>query len=102
MIELENSYGHRVQVKVGFSFTTLFWGWWVPLLRKDMQGFLVMLVVQTLLALVYAPIVLASSVAFAVFYNEMHIKGLMSKGYVPATHDAHQFLKTKGIITEGK
>lgn len=59
---------------VGFSWTTFFFGIFVPLLRKDLVMVLVMLVLG----------IVTFGIAFLVFpfiYNKIYLKGLLKRGY---------------------
>jgi hypothetical protein len=62
---------------VGFSWTNFFFGFFVPLLRKDWVG----AVVQFVLASVTMGI---SNLIFPFIYNKMYIKSLISDGFVVA------------------
>lgn len=65
-------------VPVGFSFTTLFFGFLVPLYRKD---YLMCLVI--LLSILLIPLI--SNLLFAYSYNSIYCKSILKKGYLPAT-----------------
>lgn len=67
--------GHKVAVKKGYSFTTLFFSVLVPLWRNDLKGFLLMLVFALLTGG-------TSLFIFPFFYNGMYINSLKKKGYV--------------------
>lgn len=61
-------------VKVGFSWTTLFFGCLVPLVRGDIKWALIMLLCSMLTCGI-------SLLVFPFFYNRIYIKELQSKGY---------------------
>jgi hypothetical protein len=70
-----HSSGHEMEAPIGFSFTTLFFGIFVPLLRGDVSGSIIMLIATFL----------TGGLAWLVFpfiYNEMYIKALQKQGYV--------------------
>lgn len=65
---------------VGFSWTLLLWTGFVPLLRKDWKGLLLLIVVLALTSgfgLAIAPF----------FYNKFYIKELLKKGYKVASSE---------------
>jgi len=58
---------------VGFSWTLLLWGGFVPLLRKDWKGLLIVLglfVITSGISGLFVPF----------FYNKLYIKSLLKKG----------------------
>ena len=80
------------ECKVGFSWTTLFFGIFVPLVRGDIKWMLVMLVVG----------ILTFSLSWLVFpfvYNKIYIKALLEKGYVPDQDSDRVVLQSRGIIS---
>lgn len=59
---------------VGFSWTTFFFGFFVPLLRKDIKWAIIMLILQ----------IITLGIAYFIFpfiYNKIYIKSLISDGY---------------------
>ncbi|MGL6009631.1 MAG: HrgC protein [Culicoidibacterales bacterium] len=67
--------GHTIEVKEGFSWTTLFFGLFVPLLRGDLKWAAIMFVL--------AAITLGLSwLAVPFFYNKKYIQDKLAKGYV--------------------
>ncbi len=76
---------------LGFSWTTLFFGIFVPLIRGDIKWFIISLVIA---------IVTAGLGWFVIpfIYNKIYIKNLLEKGYVPADEASKQALIEKGII----
>ena len=69
----------------GFSFTTLFFGFFVPLLLEELN--------------ISAGSGIAIPMAFGFYYNEQFIKDALEKGYVPADEASHDWLVNKKIIT---
>jgi len=79
------------QVPVGFSWTTLLFGAFVPLLRGDIKWFIIFMVVSILtvgLAWFVIPFV----------YNKIYIKELLQRGFVPADEFSKNYLVQKGLI----
>lgn len=66
------------QAPVGFSWTLLLWGVFVPLLRKDWKGLLIILGVFVLTSGI-------SGLFVPFFYNKLYIKGLLKNGYKVAS-----------------
>jgi len=87
---MKNQFGAMKQVKVGFSWTMLFFGFLVPLIRGDWKWTIVMLLI-TFISYGVAQII----VPF--FYNKMYINDLIEKGWVPADETAANAFKAKGI-----
>lgn len=73
-IILENEAGLRKEVKDGFSWTTLFFGGFVPLLRGDLKWFFIMWI----LALLTCGI---SWLVVPFIYNKKYLEGLMMQGF---------------------
>ena len=84
--------GQVKQVKLGFSWTTFFFGFLVPLFRGDVKWFLIMLLLDVVTAK------LASFVVMDFMYNKIYINGLLEKGYIPADDNSANALKNKGIL----
>lgn len=86
---------------IGFSWTTLIFGIWVPLLRADFLNLIWILIAQviaTALLLQFPNIItiiiwLAIAIAIAYFYNKIYIKTLLKKGYVPLDEASKEILK---------
>lgn len=83
--------GQLKTVKLGFSWTTLFFGLFVPLLRGDFKWAAIMLV----LAIITCGI---SWLVMPFIYNKKYVQDLLSKGYVPADDTAKSNLAKKGIM----
>ena len=89
-IFLRNPAGMVKQVKLGFSWTTLFFGIFVPLYRGDLKW--------TILSLIL--VVLTSGLAWLILpflYNRLYIKGLLEKGWYPADPMSRNALISKGF-----
>ena len=77
--------------KVGFSWTSLFFGFLVPLVRGDMKWMAIQLVVVTLtfgLAYFVVPFV----------YNKIYIRELLEKGYTPISEEDRDILVAKNFL----
>mgnify|MGYP000031646104 CR=1 FL=1 len=82
--------GQMKQAPVGYSWTTLFFTAFVPLLRGDWKWTGIMLLIILLLAgslTAIAPSVPVQSISvwtgiiLGSFYNKAYVKGLLSKGF---------------------
>ena len=90
MIVLEKN-GIQKKSFVGFSWTTFFFGFFVPLLRGDIKWFLIMLILS-FLSFGLAQFILCF------LYNKFYTVNLLEKGYSPADEFSRSILKIKGII----
>lgn len=80
-IEVINKLGDRKNVKIGYSWTFLFFGWWVPVFRLDLK-WAVIFFACTLIAVSVDPSFSAAvSVIGAFIYNRLYAKDLMDSGY---------------------
>ena len=112
---------------LGFSWTTFFFGLFVPLLRKDFKLFLPLFILyiglfagvfymmpytfsdmdgmQSLEMTDEFGLYNAFSTAFyfiinivgAFVYNKIYTQGLVNKGYLPVAHEGTTLLKSRGI-----
>lgn len=89
-VYLKNSVGVTKQVKLGFSWTMLFFGFFVPLFRGDLKWTLISLVLSFV------------TCGFAWFvlpfiYNKAYIKELLYAGWVPADDMSINAMLEKGL-----
>ena len=84
---------------VGFSWTTLFFTFWVPLFRGDYAWFGIGLVVALLsIFLAFIPN-LIYGIIMAFIYNKIYTKNLMTKeGFQPVDDEGKALLKKYEII----
>ncbi len=85
LTNLEN--GSEKEVKVGYSFATLFLNFLVPLSRKDLLGTLMILAYDLVAYVFFRDLgqVVATAIGFIllpVVYDRFYIAGLEAKGYV--------------------
>lgn len=74
MITLKNEYGVVKRVKHGFSWTMLFFGVFVPLLRGDLKWFIISF------ALAFFTFGF-SWLVMPFIYNKQYLEDLLNKGY---------------------
>ena len=87
----QHSSGLIKQVPAGFSWTTLLFGAFVPLLRGDIKWFIIFMILAII------------TFGFAWFvipfvYNKIYMKELLAKGYIPADELTKNYLVQKGLI----
>ncbi len=80
-----------VSRKIGFSWTTILFGYFVPLFRKDWKWFFIMLIAGIFTSGL-------SGFVFAFLYNKLHIHTLLSKGFQPANELSRQILVDHKIV----
>lgn len=74
--------GGRKKVPVGFSWTTLFWGFWPALLRLDWKYFLIQFIVGVVLAATTMGIGnILFSIIFGFYYNRLYCADLVADGW---------------------
>ncbi len=100
---------------VGFSWTTLFFSFWVPVIRGDARWAVIMLIpgfcwwlflvirmpnIDELVFLV--PLIGLSTficnIIFAFIYNKQYTNRLLESGYEPADEYSMSVLRAKGMI----
>ena len=89
-IQLRNETGNLRIVKIGFSWTMLFFWFFAPMLRGDWLHMILSLVLGYLtkgLSLFIYPIV----------YNRLYIMGLLATGWGPARAEDREMLELKGF-----
>lgn len=110
-IKLEKD-GFKKDAYVGFSWTTLFLGIWVPSFRLDLKGFLVFLGIMlfqtttilfviinalkteefyilTIFIFSYIGINYIISFLLAIYYNKIYTKNMLLDGWKPMTNDEY-------------
>ncbi|MDX6153587.1 DUF2628 domain-containing protein [Marinococcus sp. PL1-022] len=98
-IGLRNEMGIMKETKIGFSWTTFFFGFFVPLFRGDMKWFLIMLIGGAVVGLITSGIGgWIIGVIFAFMYNKIYIKELIEKGYRPANENSMRVLQENHIL----
>lgn len=69
-------------VKSGFSWTTLFFGFWPALLRGDFTGAFLIFIIEVVFSLPTAGFGFTIvGFIFSFFYNKMYINKLLRKGW---------------------
>ena len=91
-INFFNEYtGKYKDAPLGFSWTTLFWGFFPALFRGDWKW----AIIQFLLAIVTSGI---SVLVMPFLYNKLYIKDLLNKGFIPVDASQCEYLVSKGIV----
>ena len=91
-IQLKHSTSNALkEVKLGFSWTTLFFSILVPLFRGDFLWFIIMIIADSL----------TFGIAWLIFpfiYNKIYLKNVLEKGYIPANKYSEDALVSKNLI----
>lgn len=98
-VNLSNPTTHQVkQVKVGFSWTVFFFGFFPMLFRGDWKWFAITFFTQLVLGGFTAGIgSMIVSIVFSFIYNNLYINDLLTSGYIPADKASTDILLSKGI-----
>ncbi|WP_010622279.1 DUF2628 domain-containing protein (plasmid) [Paucilactobacillus suebicus] len=99
MINLTNSQtSHFKQVKVGFSWTTFFFGCLPALFRGDWKWFFIIALIEIIFGIPTigfgAGII---GIIFSFIYNKLYINDLLSNGYVAADEASNRILQSRGF-----
>ena len=92
-IRVKNNIGKTKEIKIGFSWSTFFFGVFVPLFRGDWKWFLIIIGIDlalTITGLIFIMPLLMLGLAF--FYNRLYAKDLYNKGYRGLTTEENQEL----------
>lgn len=100
-IFLRHPSGITKEVKAGFSWTTFFFGFFVPLIRGDFKWAAIFFVLAVFIGIFTMGIGgLIVGIVFAFKYNMLYTKELIEKGYLPDSIDSKRYLAGKGIQCE--
>lgn len=89
------------QAKIGFSWTTFFFGMFVPLVRGDWKWFFILLVITLILGVPTLGFGSALvGLIFSFIYNRLYINDLLGHGYVPADDYSEKALQSKNFISQ--
>ena len=77
-VTLQHQNGMTKECPVGFSWTILFFSFFVPIFRGDLKWLIIMIIADVITAGI-------AWLAFPFFYNKKHIEDLIEKGYIPST-----------------
>ncbi|WP_223822960.1 HrgC protein [Helicobacter pylori] len=76
---------------VGFSWTTLFFNFFVPIIRGDVKGAVIMLITASFTFGLF-------NIVLAFIYNKQYTTRLLESGYEPADEYSRGILRSRGII----
>ena len=90
-VGMENSFGVRKDVKLGFSWTTFFFGFYVPFSRGDWKwtGIMIAVIIAITMIGLGSAFAFANGV-FSVIYNKFYAQDLLEQGYRGINEEAHQ------------
>nr|WP_195834778.1 HrgC protein [Helicobacter pylori] len=77
---------------VGFSWTTLFFSFFVPIIRGDARWAIVMFIAALFTSFI-------SNIIFAFIHNKQYTTRLLESGYEPTDEYSRGMLRAKGIIS---
>jgi hypothetical protein len=95
IINLRNQVGMVKQRKVGFSWTTFFFGFFPAIFRGDWKW----AIIQFIAACITFGV---SSIVFCFIYNKLHINDLLEKGYAPSDENSRMVLVAKGFVADNR
>lgn len=91
--------GQLKQAKIGFSWTTFFFGFFPALLRGDTKWALIIVIIELLTgSFTFGGGTVLTCLVFAFLYNRAYINELLSQGYKPASEGDRAALRMKGFI----
>ncbi|RFU60521.1 DUF2628 domain-containing protein [Peribacillus glennii] len=99
-VKLKNEAGVVKEVKLGFSWTTFFFGFFPALFRGDLKWAIIMFIMASVVGVftlgfgAWIP-----GIIFSFVYNKIYVKDLLEKGYKPADSAAQSELSSRGIIS---
>ena len=86
---------------VGFSWTTFFFGFLVPLFRKDFIASLGLFVISCVVSFfTYGAGCFVLNIIVAFAYNKYYTENLLKEGFLPKDEFNKEILKRNGIYTK--
>jgi hypothetical protein len=97
---LKNEGGITKEVKVGFSWTTFFFGFFPALFRGDLKWAAIMFIISVAIGSFTLGIgAWVSGIVFSFVYNKIYVKELIEKGYRPADENSRAILENNQILS---
>ncbi|AQX55513.1 hypothetical protein [Priestia flexa] len=97
---LRNEGGITKSVKVGFSWTTFFFGFFPALFRGDLKWAAIMCIMAVVVGIfTFGFGAWIPGIIFSFVYNKIYIKELIEKGYGPADEHSKVILEQRQIVT---
>lgn len=98
-VTLINAAGVSKRVKVGFSWTTFFFGFIPALIRGDLKWAIIMFVLTIIIGTLTIGFgAWIPGIIFCFIYNKIYIKELLEKGYGPADEQSKSVLIEQQVI----
>ncbi len=98
-VTLKNEAGLIKEVKLGFSWTTFFFGFFPALFRGDLKWAVIMFIIEAVLGSFTLGIgASVTGIIFSFIYNKIYIKELIEKGYKPANEEERAKLEQHQIL----
>lgn len=86
-------------VKIGWSWTTFFFGFFPALFRGDWKWGLIIALIQIITGtFTWGISVSIVSIIFAIIYNKIYINDLLKQGYRPTDQTSADLLRQRGFI----
>ena len=86
----------------GFSWTTLFFGLIVPLVRGDLKWAVILFALGSIIGIPTFGIgAIGVHTIFAFVYNKIYIRNLMERGFVPADETSRNWCIANGLLGAG-
>lgn len=86
-------------VKVGFSWTEMFFGFWTPVFRSDFKWAAILVLAEIIFgSFTWGGGAFLVTFIFAFFYNRLYVKDMVAQGYQPADNASVNILRSRGYI----
>lgn len=94
---VNNLTGETKVAPTGYSWTTLFFGWIVPLIRMDWKNFGINIGICMVIGVLTAGFgAIVVPIVFSFIYNKMYIKDLLNSGWKIEMYQGSQSLEFVG------
>lgn len=97
MIIFKNQFNEFKRSPIGFSFTMLIFGFFVPLLRKDFKWAGIQFATQ--LSYLIHPALGLTSLVLPFMYNKLYIKDLLEQGYYPVDNNQAKLIVSYNVVS---
>ncbi|MHA8109932.1 DUF2628 domain-containing protein [Lactobacillaceae bacterium Melli_B4] len=91
--------GQVKKVKVGYSWTFMFFTFFVALIRGDWKTAIIAIIVWFVGLFAYGTLSAAFAIIYAFFYNKNYVNDLISDGYLPSSEIDKMLLLDNGYIS---